>query len=122
METARTGNRMETQTDIEVTEEDVIGLMDQFTKVPPLLLKMVVSGNSNVVNSFQGQIEGYKDKLSPEEMGKIKKVLGMPVEDLQEILKRAYLETKQEQLKILADPKAKPFLEKNLHALDRILF
>jgi len=58
---------METQ-EIEITEEDVIGLMDQFTKVPPFLLKMVVSGNSNVVNSFRGQIEDYKDTLSPEEI------------------------------------------------------
>jgi D-arabinose 1-dehydrogenase-like Zn-dependent alcohol dehydrogenase len=112
---------METQ-EIEITEEDVIGLMDQFTQVPPLLLKMVVSGNSNVVNSFQGQIEEYKDTLSPEEMAKIKKVLEMPVEDLQEILKRAYLETKQEQLKILADPKAQPFIRKNLDELRKILF
>jgi D-arabinose 1-dehydrogenase-like Zn-dependent alcohol dehydrogenase len=112
---------METQ-EIEITEEDVIGLMDQFTKVPPFLLKMVVSGNSNVVNSFRGQIEDYKDTLSPEEMAKIKKVLEMPVDDLQEILKRAYLETKQEQLKILANPKAQPFIRKNLDELRKILF
>lgn len=112
---------METQ-ETEITEEDVIGLMDQFTKVPPLLLKMIVSGNSNVVNSFQGQIEDYKDSLSPEEMAKIKKVLEMPVEDLQEILRGAYLETKQEQLKILADPKAQPFIRKNLQGLEKILF
>lgn len=113
---------METPQEIEITEEDVIKLMDQFTKVPPLLLKIVVSGNSNVVKSFQGQIEDYKNSLSPEETVKIKKVLEMPVEDLQEILNRAYTKTNQEQLKILADPKAKPFIRKNLHALDRILF
>jgi len=46
----------------------------------------------------------------------------MPVDDLQEILKRAYLETKQEQLKILANPKAQPFIRKNLDELRKILF
>ncbi len=113
---------MGTQQETEITDEDVIQLMDQFTKVPPLLLKMVVSGNSNVVRSFQGRIEDYRDSLSPEEMAKIKKVLEMPVEDLQEILNRAYLKTHQEQLKILADPKAQPFIRKNLQELGKILF
>lgn len=113
---------MEIPQEIEITEEDVIQLMDQFTKVPPLLLKMVVSGNSNVVKSFQGQIEDYKNSLSPEETAKIKKVLEMPVEDLQEILNRAYTKTNQKQLKILADPEAKPFIQKNLHELGKILF
>ncbi len=113
---------MEAQAEIEITEEDVMGLMDQFTRVPPLILKMVVSGNSNVVNSFQGQIEDYKNSLSPEEMAKIEKVLEMPVEDLQEILRNAYQKTNQEQLRILADPKAKPFIQKNLQGLERILF
>lgn len=112
---------MEIGQEIDVTEEDVIQLMDQFTRVPPLLLKMVVSRNSNVVNSFRGQIEDYKNSLSPEEMAKIKKVLEMPVEELQEILKRAYHETHQQQLKILADPKAQPFIRKNLQELGEIL-
>lgn len=113
---------METQQEIEITDEDVIQLMDQFTKVPPLLLKIVVSRNSNVVNSFQDQIEDYQNSLSPEEMAKIKKVLGMPIGDLQKILNRAYLKTNQEQLKILADPKAQPFIQKNLQELGKILF
>lgn len=113
---------MENPHEIEITEEDVIKLMDQFTKVPPLLLKMVVSSNSNVVHKFQGQIEEYKKGLSPEETVKIQKVLEMPVPELQEILNRAYQKTHQEQLKILANSKAQSFLEKNLQELGKILF
>ncbi|MDD1775634.1 MAG: hypothetical protein LUQ24_08895 [Methanobacterium sp.] len=99
---------------IEISEDDVLDLMDQFTRVPPLLLKIVVNRNSNVVKSFQGQIEDYKNSLSPEEILKIRKVLEMPVSDLQNILNNVYQKNGQEQLKILADPKARPFIEKNL--------
>ncbi len=113
---------METQVEKEITSEDVIGLMDQFTRVPPLLLKIVVNRNSNVVKSFHNQIEAYKNNLSPEESAKIRKVLEMPVEDLQEILNDAYLKTNQEQLKILSDPNAQPFIQKNLHELEKLLF
>jgi len=113
---------MDTQPQIEITEQDVLQLMDQFTRVPPLLLKIVVSGNSNVITSFRGQIEDYKNSLSQGDMLKIRKVMDMPIEELQEVLKRAYLQTHQEQLKILADRKAKPFIEKNLRELDKILF
>ena len=111
---------MESQ--IEITEQDVLEFMDQFTRVPPLLLKIVVSGNSNVVTSFRGQIEEYKNDLSQQDLVKIRKVMEMPTEELQEILKRAYSQTHQEQLKILADRKAKPFIEKNLRELEKILF
>lgn len=113
---------MEPQPQTEITEQDVLQFMDQFTRVPPLLLKVVVSGNSNVVTSFRGQIEDYKNNLSQEDMVKIRKVMDMPTEELQEILKRAYSKTHKEQLKILADRKAKPFIEKNLKELEKVLF
>ena len=113
---------MESQPQTEIIEHDVLQFMDQFTKAPPLLLKIVVSGNSNVVTSFHGQIEEYKNNLTPEELLKIQKVMEMPTEELQEILNRAYSQTHQEQLKILADRKAKPFIEKNLRELEKILF
>ncbi len=113
---------MQTQEEVEITEKDVLDMMDQFTKVPSVLLNFAVSRNSNVVKTFQSQIEDYKGKLSTEETVKLKKVLEMPTEDLQEILHKAYLETHQKQLKILADPKARPFIEKNSQELEKVLF
>lgn len=113
---------MEPQPQTEITDQDVLQFMDQFTRVPPLLLKIVVSGNSNVVTSFRGQIEEYKNNLTQEDTLKIRKVMDTPTEELQEILKQAYSKTHQEQLKILADRKAKPFIEKNLRELEKILF
>lgn len=108
--------------EVTVTEEDVIGLMDVFTRVPPLMLKMVINGNRNVVKSFESQISEYKVNLTKEELLKIEKVMEMPVPELQEILNKAYHETGQKQLKILADPKAENFIRGNLKELRRIMF
>jgi len=43
---------MEPKIDEGINEKDVMGLMQVFTRVPPLVLKMVVKGNKNVVRSF----------------------------------------------------------------------
>ncbi|MBI5679864.1 MAG: hypothetical protein HZC47_03085 [Methanobacterium sp.] len=113
---------MESDENIEITEKDVMELMNIFTKVPVIILKRVVSRNSNVVKKFQSQINSYKDQLSDEEIAKINKVMEMPVPQLQRILQNVYDETHQKQLKILADPKAEPFIVKNLQELKKVLF
>ncbi len=113
---------MQTSEDLEITHKDVIDMMDLFTRVPPLLLKLVIKRNSNVVRSFQDRIEDYKTTLSQEELEKIRVITRMPVEELQKILINAYQETQQVQLKILADPNAQPFITKNLQELGEIIF
>jgi hypothetical protein len=113
---------MDSEKEVEITEQDVMEFMHVFTRVPPLMLKMVVKGNKNVVKSFQSQIIEYKTNLTSEELLKVEKVLEMPVGELQEILKKAYMETGQKQLKILADPKSMDFIEGNLKELRKIIF
>jgi hypothetical protein len=108
--------------DIKITEEDVVELLDIFTKVPALILRGIVAGNSNIVKSFEGQIIEYKSKLSDEEIAKLKLVLEMPISELQGILHRSYERTGKKQLKILSNPKAEPFIVKNLKQLEEILF
>lgn len=110
------------QKEVEINENDVLEALDQLIKVPAIILKTVVSTNSNVVKNFQSQIEDYKSQLSSEEIAKIRKVIEMPVPELQEILNNAYIDTGKEQLKILADPKAAPFISKNLEELKKVLF
>ena len=105
-----------------ITEEDVIGVVNVFTKVPAVVLKMVVSKNMIVVKKFESQIEDYRDQLSSEDTEKIKKVMEMPVPELREILNKAYAETGHKQLKILADPKAEPFITDNFRELKILLF
>ncbi len=106
----------------EITEGDVIELMDLFTRVPVLILKGAIKGNMNAVKRFEDRVESYKYKLTPEEMNKIRMVTEMPVPELQKILYSAYLRTGKNQLKILAHPHAQIFIEKNLNELKKILF
>jgi hypothetical protein len=113
---------MKSDNNVEITEADVMGLMNVFTKVPVIILKSVVSRNSNVVKNFQSQINSYKNSLSDGEIAKINKVIEMPVPQLQRILKNVYDETHQKQLEILADPEAEPFIAKNLQELKKALF
>ncbi len=113
---------MESQNEVIITEEDVLGLIDSFTKVPSIILKRMVSANLNVVKSFESQILTYKNQLSHDDLLKIEKVLDMPVSELQEILSNAYESTNKKQLKILADSNAGPFIEKNLSQLEKVLY
>ncbi len=108
--------------EIIITEKDVIETMDLFTKVPSILLRGWVSKNSNLVKSFSNQIGSYKNNLSPHDMARIEKVMEMPVDELQEILKKAYERTGKKQLKILADPKAKKFIVLNLQEAQKVFF
>ncbi len=113
---------MKSQEEIKITEDDVMGVLGLFTKVPSILLKSMVSRNVNVVKSFESQIKAYKNKLSDEELLKIKKVMEMSVPELQKILGNTYKSTHKKQLKILADPKAESFIERNLKELRQLLF
>ena len=113
---------MESHEEVKITEKDVIPLIDLFVKVPAIILKGIVSKNANIVKTFEGQIENYKSQLSDEEIVKIRKVTEMKIPKLQIILENAYAQTGKEQLKILANPDAEPFIAKNLHELKKILF
>ncbi len=108
--------------EVEITEDNVLEVLDLFTKIPVIILRGIVSRNSNMVQKFQSQIIDYKSQLSLEEIAKIKKVTEMPVPELQRILNSAYLQTQKEQLRILAEPDAEPFITKNLQELKKILF
>lgn len=46
------GINVESQEEVEISEQDVIELLGIFTKVPSILLKRMIKGNFNVVNSF----------------------------------------------------------------------
>lgn len=107
---------------VKITEKDVIELMDLFTQVPVILLKGAISSNMNAVKTFEDQILSYKNRLSPEEMEKIKAVTEMQVPEIQKILYNAYETTGKKQLKVLADPKSDKFISNNLRELKKILF
>ena len=91
--------------DVNITEEDVMEIMDQFTKVPNLILKRMVSRNVNVVKKFENQILDHKSKLLDNELLKIRKVIEMQIPELQEILLKVYKNTNKKQLKHWQIPK-----------------
>lgn len=113
---------MESSKELKITEEDVMGIMDLFIRVPPVILNIAVNKNLNAVKSFESQIETYYSQISDEDRAKIEKVLEMPVPELQEILGKAYEKTHQKQFKILADPRAEQFIAGNLQELKKLLF
>jgi hypothetical protein len=106
----------------DVTPQDVLMMMDLFTRVPALMLKTLVIRQVNVVETFQDQIRSYKNNLTPQDLAKIEKVINTPVPQLQEILKQAYHEKPIKQLKILTSPGAGPFITLNLEALKKVIF
>lgn len=108
--------------DENITEEDVIEIMDQFIKVPNIILKGMVSRNINLVKKFENQILDYKSTLKNDELLKIRKVIETPVYELQKILLNVYETTNKKQLKTLADPQSKQVIETNLNYLDMIYF
>jgi len=108
--------------DENITEEDVIKIMDQFIKVPNIILKGMVSRNINLVKKFENQILDYKSTLNNDELLKIRKVIETPISELQKILLNVYETTNKKQLKTLADPQSKQFIETNLNYLDMIYF
>lgn len=106
---------------VDINEEDVMGLMDIFTKIPLILLKGAIKGKMNVVESFQDQVESYKSKLTNEEMDKIKAVIEMSVPELQKIIYSTFEKTGKEQLRVLADPNSEEFISINLNELKKNL-
>ena len=105
-----------------ITEEDVLEVMDLFFKVPVILLKIAISNNMNAVRKFEDQIVSYKDKLSLKDIEKIELVTEMPVDKIQEILLNVYIKTGKKQFKLLSDPKAQKFISINLKELKKVLF
>ena len=108
--------------EVTITEEDVVEILDIFTRVPYLILRSVVRNNKNVVKSFENQISSYNEGLSNDDRKKIKKVCEMPVSELQTILDRAYTQTNKRHLKLLANPESQNFIENNLKELETLLF
>ncbi len=107
---------------IEVKGEDIRGLIDLLEKFPPFVINSYVSGNINAVEEFEEQIKEHTSQLTEDDLSKIRKVVDLPIPELQNLLNELYLKTNLEQFKTFADPKAGPLIELNLEELKKILF
>lgn len=107
---------------LEIKEKDARKLLRMLERIPPFLINQYISKDINAVKEFEDQIEKYEGQLTDEDLLKIRKILEMSVPELQNLLKKLYVETDLEQFKVLADAEAEPFLALNLKELRRVLF
>lgn len=108
--------------ELEISEKDIEGLLKLLEQFPPFVVNLYVSKNINAVEEFKIQIKENTVHLTDENLLKVRKIIEMPVPELQKILNELYLMTNMEQLKILAEPRAEPLIELNLEELKNILF
>ena len=107
---------------LELNEKDVWKALRAVEQMPPFVVQKYVSLNINAVDEFKVKITDFAGKLGEEDLQAIKKIIEMPVPELQNILSNMYLETKLEQFKILAEPEARPLIELNIGELKKVLF
>jgi hypothetical protein len=107
---------------LELNEKDVWKVLRAVEHLPPFTVNKYVSMNINAVEEFGPQIKEYGSKLTRKNLLDIKRIIEMPVPELQDILNKLYLETKLEQFKILAEPDARSLIELNTRELKKILF
>lgn len=102
--------------------ENIAGLLKLLERFPPFVVKLYVSKKINAVEEFEIPIKEHTAHLTDEDLLKIRKILEMPIPELQNLLNEIYLITNLEQLKILVEPSAEPLIELNIEELKKILF
>jgi hypothetical protein len=115
-------NVLDESLDLEIKEEDVKKVINAVQRIPPFLVNVYVDKDMNAVESFKDQITEYKSQLNDEDKIIIRRIIEMPITELQNLLNESYLKTNLEQFKILAEPKSEAFLTLNLKELKQILF
>jgi hypothetical protein len=108
--------------DLEIKGEDISGLLRLLERFPPFVINSYVTMDVNAVKEFEIPIKENTNQLTDEDLLKIRKIIEMPVPELQSLLYELYLKTNMDQFEILADPKAEPLITLNLQELKRILF
>ncbi|MBR2556928.1 MAG: hypothetical protein IKE95_00940 [Methanobrevibacter sp.] len=104
-----------------ITYKDIEEYDNLFSMAPPILLKRFARKNTNLVLKFQSVILSHINTLNVEQKRKLDLILNMTVDELQGLMKEAYLKTNKKQYKILSDSKYKPFIENNINELRKIV-
>jgi len=108
--------------ELEIKEADIWKILRIVEQLPPYVIDRYVSMNINAVKEYESQIEDYKNKMTEDDLLKIKRIIEMPIPELQNLLDKLYLKTNLIQFKKLGDPKAQKLLTLNLQELKKILF
>lgn len=105
----------------EITYDDLKEHEHLFTLAPAFVLKRMAGRNSNLVLKFKSTIESHLNQLNGEQKNKLHIILNSDVDDLQNLLMQAYIQTKIKQYEILANPKNREFIELNLRELRKLI-
>ena len=101
--------------------KDVREYESLFKLAPAFLLERFAKKNENVVLKFQSHIASHLSKLNEIQKTKLEIILNSQTEELQAIMAEAYAKSKIKQYKILANPKYKEFIEKNINELRKMV-
>ena len=104
-----------------ITFEDVKEYEGLFLIAPSFIMEGMIRRNSNLVSKFKGPIKSYLNNLTPEQRHKLALILESEIRELQDIMDESYRKTHKRQFKLLASPKATPFIEKNLAELRKLV-
>lgn len=104
-----------------ITYEDLKRYEFVLGKVPSLLLGTMIKRNSNLIGKFESTIVSHLGSLNELQQKQLNIILNSDIADLQNILKDAYEKSGKKQYKLLSEPKAKEFIEKNLDELRKLV-
>ena len=104
-----------------ITYSDVEEYETLFTLAPSFLLEGFARRNTNLVSKFRSIIQSYMDNLTEIQKDKLNIILKSDIDELQSIMKEAYVRTGIKQYKILANPNYKGFIKDNLDEIRLML-
>ena len=104
-----------------LTYKDVLKHEKKFNLAPAFVLERFAKKNSNLVSKFESQVYKHLGKMSDSQKEQAMNILNTDVDILQGLLNEAYQHNNKKQFKILGNPEYKPFLEKNIAELKKII-
>ena len=104
-----------------LTYEDVKPYEGLVSKIPTLILKRMISKNSNLVTKFESVILANLDNLDSEQKEQLNLVLESDVDELQALSAESYEKSGIKAFKLMADPNCKDFIELNITELKKLM-
>lgn len=97
-----------------ITYMDVEEYQSLFTLAPAFLLEGFARANTNLASKFRPVLQSYMDNLTDIQKQKLDIILSSDTDELQSVMKEAYIRTDIKQYDILANPNYKQFITDNL--------
>ena len=107
--------------DKKITYNDLMAYESLFTIAPSFLLGRYIKKNTNLVKKFSSQIKSQLKNLDSKQQEQLNIVLSSDINDLQQLMLKAYKNTNKKQFKLLAQPNAGEFIRLNLSEIKKLM-